>query len=88
MDYTNHSFYHEIISLLLKAHAIKQCLYHPDSYIKIMDDVPEIAYAYGANYLKEIQPARISFKEFASLIKDTFDLLPEECDDCNQLETD
>jgi hypothetical protein len=30
-----------------------------------MDDVPEIAYAYGAIFLKEIQPTEISFKEFA-----------------------
>ena len=88
MDHSNYSFNNEIIDILLKVHAISQCQYHPDTYVKIMDDVPEIAYAYGANYLKEIQPARISFKEFASLIKDTFDLLPEECDDCNQLEKD
>ena len=86
MDHSNYSFNNEIIDILLKVCAIRQCQYHPDSYVKIMDDVPEIAYAYGANYLKENQPIGISFKEFASLIKSTFDTLPEECYDCNQLE--
>ena len=72
MDHFNYSFYNEIISTLLKAHAIKQSQYRPDSYIITMNDVPKTAYAYEGNYLKEIQPAEIIFKEFASLIKNTF----------------
>ena len=88
MDHSNYSFYNEIIDILLKVHAVKQCPLHPDSYIKVMDDVPEIAYAYGANYLKTIQPTRFTFRDFASLIKNTFDLLHEECYDCIQLKKD
>ena len=86
MESSNYFFTQEIINILLKVKAIKQCPLHPDSYIKVMDDVPEITYAYGAIFLKEIQPTKITFKEFASLIKSTFDLLPEECYDCNQVE--
>lgn len=88
MNHPDYLYYHEIINILLKVHSIKQCPFHPDSYIKIKDYIPKKAYAYGANYLKRNQSIGITFKEFASLIKSTYDLLTEVCYDCNQLEKD
>lgn len=85
MNSSNYSYNQEVVNILLKVNAIKQCLLHPDSYIKVMDNMPRKAYAYAANYLKEIRPIEMSFEEFASLIEDTFKILPEECWECMKL---
>jgi len=51
MNSSNYSYNQEVVNILLKVNAIKQCLLHPDSYIKVMDNMPRKAYAYAANYL-------------------------------------
>lgn len=76
--------YQAAIRVLQDSNAVRQCVLHPDSYYKILEDIPsgieKVEARVAANADVELDREALH-----SLVLEVFNTLPDECRECEKL---
>ncbi len=80
----NYENYKAAVSVLQSCNAVRQCVLHPDSYYKILEDIPSGIEKVEARVAANAD-VELDCKYLHSLVLEVFNTLPGECRECEKL---
>jgi len=73
--------YQAAIRVLQDCNAVRQCVFHPDSYYTILEDIPSGIEKVEARVAANAD-VELGREALHSLVLEVFETLPEECREC------
>lgn len=80
-NYQNYKF---AIRVLQDSYAVRQCVLHPDSYYKILEDIPSGIEKVEARVAANAD-VELDRESLHSLVLEVFNTLPEGCKECEKI---
>lgn len=76
--------YKVAIRVLQDGNAVKPCIFHPDSYYAMLEDIPSGIEKIEAKVVANAD-IELDREKLHSLVHEVFDSLPDECRECEKI---